>query len=70
MDAKEIISFFDLTEHPEGGYYKETYRSSDKILNKDLGDNFEGDRRHAFTKCKWNRDRCATDAIEGLDECS
>jgi uncharacterized protein len=28
MVAKEIIEHFQLTEHPEGGYFKETYRSS------------------------------------------
>lgn len=46
MDAKEIINFFDLTAHPEGGYYKETYRSANKILAKDLGGNFVGDRNY------------------------
>jgi len=31
MNAKEIIEKLELIEHPEGGYYKETYRSSQRI---------------------------------------
>jgi uncharacterized protein len=30
-NAKEIISSLDLLPHPEGGFYKETYRSTDQI---------------------------------------
>ncbi|MCM8536526.1 MAG: cupin domain-containing protein [Lentisphaeraceae bacterium] len=29
--ADEIIKFLDLQEHPEGGYYKETYRSEENF---------------------------------------
>ncbi len=29
MNAKELISYLNLIPHPEGGYYKETYRSND-----------------------------------------
>lgn len=29
--AKELIEFYDMTAHPEGGYFKETYRSSEII---------------------------------------
>ncbi|MFW5808607.1 MAG: cupin domain-containing protein, partial [Spirochaetota bacterium] len=32
--AEEIISFLDLMKHPEGGYYREVYRS-DEILSKE-----------------------------------
>ncbi len=28
MDSKEIVQILDLQAHPEGGFYKETYRSS------------------------------------------
>lgn len=31
MTAKDIITALDLMPHPEGGYYKETYRSSLEI---------------------------------------
>jgi predicted cupin superfamily sugar epimerase len=31
MNLQEIISTFALQPHPEGGYYKETYRCKDEI---------------------------------------
>jgi predicted cupin superfamily sugar epimerase len=31
MLKEDLISVLDLQPHPEGGYYKETYRSEDKI---------------------------------------
>lgn len=31
VTAEEIIRLLDLKPHPEGGFYKETYRSSGKI---------------------------------------
>lgn len=31
MQAKDIIQLLDLQAHPEGGYYKEIYRSADQI---------------------------------------
>ncbi|TNF26537.1 MAG: cupin domain-containing protein [Deltaproteobacteria bacterium] len=31
MNAEEIINHFQMEKHPEGGYYKETYRCFDKI---------------------------------------
>ena len=30
---QEIINHFDMLPHPEGGFYKETYRSSELCLN-------------------------------------
>lgn len=47
MDAEKIISTFDLQKHPEGGYYKEVYRSEGSILNKNLPNYFSGDRNYA-----------------------
>lgn len=44
MTAQEIIDFLDLQEHPEGGYFKETYRSEEIIPNSELDPSFEGDR--------------------------
>ena len=46
MNGPEIIKHFNLTEHPEGGYFKETFRSKEEILSKDLGDDFEGNRNY------------------------
>ncbi len=47
MTAKQIINKFNLTQHPEGGYFKETYRSKGIIENKSLGSNFIGDRNYS-----------------------
>ena len=47
MTAQEIIDFLDLQEHPEGGYFKETYRSSDSIPQNALDSKFGGDRNHS-----------------------
>lgn len=33
MSAKDLISVLQLEPHPEGGYFKETYRSSEKMIN-------------------------------------
>lgn len=44
MTAQEIINKFDLTKHPEGGYFKETYRSKGTITNENLDSHFIGGR--------------------------
>ena len=44
--AKEIISLLQLEQHPEGGYYKETYRSDGLIKEENLGKNFSGSRNY------------------------
>ena len=46
MDAKEIIDFFGLKSHHEGGYFKEIYRSSGIIPNDHLPDFIKGDRNY------------------------
>lgn len=46
MDAKEIIDFFGLKFHPEGGYFKEIYRSSGIIPKVHLPDFIKGDRNY------------------------
>jgi len=33
MNAKEIIQLLDLQPHPEGGYFRETYRDPDSCAN-------------------------------------
>lgn len=37
MTATEIIEKLALKPHPEGGFYKETFRSSEQISNYNLG---------------------------------
>lgn len=46
MNAKEIINHFNLQEHPEGGYFKEVYRSKEIIAAKNLPEYFSGDRNY------------------------
>ena len=38
------INRLALTHHPEGGWYKETYRSEEKISIEALPERFQGDR--------------------------
>jgi predicted cupin superfamily sugar epimerase len=41
---KELIKHYQLLPHPEGGYYKETYRSTEKIPSSALPSRFSADR--------------------------
>lgn len=47
MTAQEIIDQLGLTEHPEGGYFKETYRSEGVIPQDSLEDKFGGSRNQS-----------------------
>ena len=42
--AAALIRKLELAEHPEGGYFKEVFRSEGKISEDKLGKPFEGDR--------------------------
>jgi predicted cupin superfamily sugar epimerase len=44
MTASELIKHFQLEKHPEGGYFKEVYRSSESIAKSTLPSRFSGDR--------------------------
>ena len=44
QEAQELINNLELQAHPEGGYFKETYRSSALISKDNLDSIFEGDR--------------------------
>lgn len=44
LTAEEIISIYKLQRHPEGGYYKETYRALEKISRNALPERFPGSR--------------------------
>ncbi len=43
---EELVQLLDLKPHPEGGFYKETYRSEYSIPNEALAGNHEGDRSY------------------------
>jgi len=42
--ASYYINKLDLQPHPEGGYFAETYRSTDIISSHGLTESFDGDR--------------------------
>ncbi len=44
---KEIISKLDLTPHPEGGFFKETYRSEGFIKRDSLSEVYSGERNYS-----------------------
>jgi len=41
---KEIVDHYQMLPHPEGGYYKESYRSSETFSSLGLPDRFKGNR--------------------------
>ncbi|MCP9290823.1 cupin domain-containing protein [Gracilimonas sediminicola] len=43
---EKLITRFDLKEHPEGGYFKETYRSEGVIPETVFPEVFEGSRNY------------------------
>jgi len=42
--AKDIIAYYNMLPHPEGGYYKETYRAAELIPQAALPQRFAGSR--------------------------
>ena len=40
----DLIKLYDLKSHPEGGFFKETYRSSENIAAAALPERFKGER--------------------------
>ncbi len=46
-DANYWIRRLDLAPHPEGGFFKETYRSTESIKSSDLPDRYQSD--HCFS---------------------
>ena len=47
VTSKEIIKILELTPHPEGGYFKETYRSKGVIKNNSLDFLTDGIRNYS-----------------------
>lgn len=46
-EIQKIVNQLDLQPHPEGGYYKETYRSLGSIPKNNLSNEFSGDRNYS-----------------------
>ena len=44
---QEIVDALDLKPHPEGGFYKETYRSEGEINSDSLTENYTGIRNYS-----------------------
>jgi predicted cupin superfamily sugar epimerase len=44
MDAETLIRVLNLKPHPEGGFYRETYRSPDQVAGVHLPPRYGGDR--------------------------
>ncbi len=47
MTLEEIIEHLKLEPHPEGGYFRETYRSEGIIPQTVLGKSFDGERNYS-----------------------
>jgi len=47
MTVETLVKELNLLPHPEGGYFKETYRSEGKIAHTCLSPDFKGDRNIA-----------------------
>ncbi|MBW1297604.1 cupin domain-containing protein [Aquimarina litoralis] len=45
-DIKKIVTKLDMQPHPEGGFYKETYRSKGEIPKDTLKEKFSGARNY------------------------
>jgi len=44
MDAEKVIRLLGLEPHPEGGFYRETYRCEERIPKSALPSRYTGDR--------------------------
>jgi len=47
--AEDLIARLGLEKHPEGGYYRETYRSEDSLAAENLPERFSGGERSLST---------------------
>ncbi len=46
-NIKNIVESLKLQPHPEGGYFREVYRSEGRINEETLGNDFSGERNYA-----------------------
>jgi predicted cupin superfamily sugar epimerase len=44
LTVQQLVRQYNMLPHPEGGYYKETYRSKQVIVQSALPEEFSGDR--------------------------
>jgi len=44
QEAEQYIQFYNMQQHPEGGWYKETYKSTENIPQEFLPERFMGSR--------------------------
>ena len=44
LTIEQLVDFYQLEPHPEGGFYQETYRSKENISQQSLPDRFKGER--------------------------
>ncbi len=47
LNPSEIIDQLQLLPHPEGGFFREMYRSTESIKNGHLAGNYDGDRNYS-----------------------
>ena len=47
MTVKQIVQTLELQPHPEGGFYREVYRSNGTLDQNCLNDNFSGKRNYS-----------------------
>ena len=47
LTAKDLIKRLGLQPHPEGGFYREVYRSEESVAQKALPSRYTGDRSFA-----------------------
>jgi predicted cupin superfamily sugar epimerase len=47
MTSAELVGYLGLTPHPEGGFYKETYRSEGWVAQDALPNRFKGNRAYS-----------------------
>ncbi len=47
LTIQQLIQFYQLLPHPEGGYYKETYRSTESLNVNSLPKRFNGERNYS-----------------------
>ena len=47
LSTNELVKHFNMLPHPEGGYYKETYRSNGVIYSNSLDPEYKGERNYS-----------------------
>ncbi|WP_107037475.1 cupin domain-containing protein [Brumimicrobium mesophilum] len=45
--VEKLVETLNLSPHPEGGFYRETYRSSGNVSESSLGSKYQGERSYS-----------------------